>query len=126
MHQIAKNRAISCGNDDHVDLREEQLIDKIHNIERLLNEESVKEGIREGDEAIAFAKEALSYFRQYQRTRFLTYLSIMWLGWIVVLFLRITGVKRRSQWISLLLLANVGFMSLLIITLIGHVGKKSL
>lgn len=123
-HQVAGNRAISCGNSGPVYRREERLSDRIRRIERYLDRGNVTEGIREGDEAIIFAKEALSYFRQYQRTRFLIYLSIMWFGWIIVLFLRLTGAKRRYRRISLLLLANVGFASLLIITLIGHIGEK--
>ncbi|XP_032672659.1 GPI ethanolamine phosphate transferase 1 [Odontomachus brunneus] len=120
-HQVTGNRAINCGNGGHTDWREEQLNDKIRKIEYYFDRGDVTEGIREGDAAIIFAKEALLYFRQYQRTRFLTYLSIMWFGWITILFLKIAGVKRQYRRISLLLLTNIGFASLLIITLMGHI-----
>ncbi|XP_014480211.1 PREDICTED: GPI ethanolamine phosphate transferase 1 isoform X2 [Dinoponera quadriceps] len=120
-HQVGGNRAINCGNGGRTDWREEQLNGKIRKIERHLDRGEVAEGIREGDAAIIFAKEALLYFRQYQRTRLLTYLSIMWFGWITVLFLKIAGVRRQYRRISLLLLTNIGFASLLIITLICHI-----
>lgn len=122
-HQVTGNRVISCKNSGYVDWRETQLNDKISKAERHLSKRNLMAGIREGNEAISFSKEALSYFRQYQRLRFLIYLSIMWLGWIVMLFLKITGVKRRYFRISVLLLVNVGFASLLIITLIGHISE---
>nr|XP_012235455.1 PREDICTED: LOW QUALITY PROTEIN: GPI ethanolamine phosphate transferase 1-like [Linepithema humile] len=120
MHQVTGNRAISCKDSGNIDWREIQLNAKISQIEQHFNKGNVMEGIREGDEAISFSKEALLYFRQYQRTRFLIYLSIMWLGWIVVLFLKIAGIKRRNLQIPLLRFINFGFASLLIITLVGH------
>lgn len=123
-HQVTGNRAINCGNGGRINWREEQLNNKIHKIEHHLNRGNVTEAIREGDAAIIFAKEALSYFRQYQRTRFLTYLSIMWFGWILVLLFKITGVRRQYRRISLLLLINIGFASLLIIVLMGHIGNN--
>lgn len=123
-YQVTGNRALSCGNSGPTDWRETQLNDKIHKIEQHLNRGNVKDAIQEGDKAITFGKETLSFFRQYQRTRFLIYLSIMWLGWIIALFLKITGMQRRYLRISLLLLTNIGFASLLIITLISHIGEK--
>ncbi|XP_011137878.1 GPI ethanolamine phosphate transferase 1 isoform X1 [Harpegnathos saltator] len=120
-YQVTGNRAINCGNGGLLDWREDQLKDKIRKIEQLLDRGDVTEGIRKGDAAIIFAKEALSYFRQYQRIRFLTYLSIMWFAWITVLFLKIAGAERQYRRISLLLLTNIGFVSLLIITLVGHI-----
>lgn len=48
----------------------------------------------------------------------------MWLGWIIILFLKITGTKRRYLQISLLVVVNIGFASLLIILLIGHASKN--
>ncbi|XP_072767343.1 GPI ethanolamine phosphate transferase 1 [Anoplolepis gracilipes] len=117
-HQVTGNRAIN--GETSTDWRETQLNDRIRKIEEHIGRGSTIDGIRESEEAISFGKEALSYFRQYQRIRFLTYLSIMWLGWIVVLFLKITGTKRRCLRISLLQFVNIGFASLLIIMLIKH------
>lgn len=122
-HQITGNRVINCGNGGRIDWREEQLNDKIRKIEHHLDRGDVTEGIREGDATVIFAKEVLLYFRQYQRTRFLTYLSIMWFAWITVLFLKLTSVKRQYHRIFLLLFINIGFASLLIITLMGHIGN---
>lgn len=117
MHQIAGNRVINCENTDHVDWREIQTNDKIRKVEQHLSKRNMMAGIRVADETISFSKEALSYFRQYQRIRFLIYLSIMWLGWIIMLFLKITGVVKRQCLRNVLLqLMNVGFAGLLIIT----------
>ncbi|XP_070158756.1 GPI ethanolamine phosphate transferase 1 isoform X1 [Polyergus mexicanus] len=117
-HQVTGNRAIN--GETSTDWREMQLNNRIRKIEEYFDKRSIIDGIRESEEAISFGKEALSYFRQYQRIRFLLYLSIMWLGWIVVLFLKITGTKRRCLRFSLLIVVNIGFASLLIIMLIGH------
>jgi len=124
MHQVTGNRAISCESSGNIDWREVQLNAKVSQIEQHFNKGNIMEGIRESDETINFSKEALLYFRQYQRTRFLIYLSIMWLGWIVLLFLKIAGVKRRNLQISLLRFINFGFASIFIITLVGHLGEK--
>ncbi|XP_071558894.1 GPI ethanolamine phosphate transferase 1 [Temnothorax nylanderi] len=121
-HQVTGNRAVNCENMDHVDWRETQIKEKIRKAEQHLSRRNVMAAIRVGDEAISFSKEALSYFRQYERTRFLICLSIMWLGWIIMLFMKISGVvKREYVRTSLLRLMNVGFASLLIITLIRHI-----
>jgi len=122
-NQVTGNRAINCENSDHTDWRETQINEKIHKAKQHLSKRNVMAGIRVGDEAISFSKEALSYFRQYQRIRFLIYLSIMWLGWIVILFLKITGVVRRQYSQITLQLVNVGFASLLIIMLISHISE---
>ncbi|XP_020293464.1 GPI ethanolamine phosphate transferase 1 isoform X2 [Pseudomyrmex gracilis] len=124
-HQVTGNRAISCESNGHSDLREIKLNDKVRRAAEYLDKGNVMEGIREGDEAITFGKEALSYFRQYQRTRFFIYLSIMWLGWILVLFLKIVNVKTRYSISplrhSLSQLTNIGFAVLLMITLVSHI-----
>lgn len=121
------NRAISCESNDHSDWREIKLNDKVRRAAEYLDKGSVMEGIREGDEAITFGKEALSYFRQYQRTRFFIYLSIMWLGWILVLFLKIVNVRTRYSLSPLRhflsQLTNIGFAVLLTITLVSHIGE---
>ncbi|KAL6423240.1 hypothetical protein ACFW04_010121 [Cataglyphis niger] len=117
-HQVTGNRAIS--GETSTDWRETQLNNRIRKIKDYFDRGNIIDGIRESEEAINFGKEALSYFRQFQRIRFLLYLSIMWLGWIIVLFLKITGTKRRYLRISLLTVVNIGFASLLIIMLIGH------
>jgi len=125
MHQVTGNRAISCKNSRNIDWREIQLNAKISQIEQHFNKGNITEGIREGDEAINLSKKILLYFRQYQRIRFLIYLSIMWLGWIVVLFLKIAGVRRRNLQIPLLrYFITFGFASILVITLVGHLGEK--
>ncbi|EFN65621.1 GPI ethanolamine phosphate transferase 1 [Camponotus floridanus] len=117
-YQVMGNRAIN--GETSIDWRETQLNSRIRKIEEHIGKGSIIDGIRESEEAISFGKEALSYFRQYQRIRFLIYLSIMWLGWIVILFLKITGTKRRCFRISILQFVNIGFASLLIIILIRY------
>lgn len=123
-HQVTGNRAINCENTDHIDWREAQINDQIRKTIQHVSKRNVMAGIRVGDEAVSFSKEALSYFRQYQRTRFLICLSLMWLGWITILFLKITGVVRRENLrIFVLKLVSVGFASLLIITLVRHMSE---
>jgi len=121
-YQVTGNRAIN--GETSIDWRETQLNSRIRKIEEHIGKGSIIDGIQESEEAISFGKEALSYFRQYQRIRFLIYLSIMWLGWIVILLLKITGTKRRCFRISILQFVNIGFASLLIIILIRYAGKK--
>jgi len=125
-YQVTGNRMLSCGNSDSINWRETQLNDKIHKIEQYLKRGNVREAIQESNKTIVFSKESLSFFRQYQRTRFLIYLSIMWFSWIITLFLKIVGTRRRYLRTSLLLLTNIGFASLLIITLTCHIGEKIL
>lgn len=115
MHQIAGNRVINCENTDQIDWRETQINDKIRKVGQHLSKRNMMAGIRVADETITFSKEALLYFRQYQRIRFLIYLSIMWLGWLVILFFKITGVVERQRSRFLLQLVNVGFAGLLIV-----------
>lgn len=123
-HQIAGNRMINCENTDHIDWREIQINDKSRKVGQHLSKRNVMAGIRVADETISFSKEALSYFRQYQRIRFLIYLSIMWLGWIIILFLKITGVEKRQCLRNFLLqLMNVGFAGLLILTWTRYISE---
>lgn len=121
-HQVTGNRAIN--GETSIDWRETQLNNRIRKIGEHIDKGSIIDAIRESEKAISFGKEALAYFRQYQRIRFLIYLSIMWLGWIIMLFLKITETKRRCFRTSLLQFVNIGFASLLIIMLIRHAGKK--
>lgn len=118
-HQVSGNREISCQNSGYTDWREARLNDKIRKANQHISRRNIMAGIREGDDAISFSKEALSYFRQYQRIRFLVCLSLMWLGWIVLLFLKITGVQHQSSQKSTLV--NIGFASLLALIWISHI-----
>ncbi|KAL0130778.1 hypothetical protein PUN28_002415 [Cardiocondyla obscurior] len=121
-HQITGNRAINCENIDQIDWRETEINDQIRKAEQHLYRKNMMAGIRVGNEAINFSKEALSYFRQFQRIKFLICLSIMWLGWIIMLFLKITRVVERQNVRTFLLqIINVVFASLLIIMLIRHI-----
>ncbi|KYN03627.1 PREDICTED: GPI ethanolamine phosphate transferase 1 [Cyphomyrmex costatus] len=121
MHQITENRVISCQDSDYTDWRETQINDKIRKAQQHISKRNIMAGIREGNDAIRFSKEALLYFRLYQRIRFLIYLSIMWLSWIVILFFKIAGAKRQYSRIFLLRLVNIGFPCLLIIMLTVHI-----
>lgn len=123
MHQITENRVISCQDSDHTDWRETQINDKIRKAQQHISKRNIMAGIREGNDAISSSKEALLHFRQYQRIRFLIYLSIMWLSWIVILFFKMAGAKRQYSRIFLLRLVNVGFPCLLIIMLIVHISE---
>ncbi|XP_029154828.1 GPI ethanolamine phosphate transferase 1-like isoform X2 [Nylanderia fulva] len=122
-HQVTGNRAIY--DDTNIDWRETQLNNRIRKIEEHINKRNITDGIREAEEAIHFGKEALLYFRRFSRMRFLISLSIMWLGWIITLFSKITGMKRKRRNLQVSVLITVGLGGLLIILLVRQLVNVS-
>lgn len=105
------------------DSRESELKYKIEKIEQYLYRRNVSEAIRNGEEAIGFSKNVLSFFRRYQRTEFLCYLTLFWLGWMVTLISTIVRVKRRVSEKCQFLLIELGFPIVLLITLLKYAGE---
>ncbi|CAK9808629.1 GPI ethanolamine phosphate transferase 1 [Anthophora plagiata] len=119
-HQVKANCKMNCENNEFTDWRERELDMKISTLNKHFETEDSNETLKEIVDAIKLAKKSLLYFRQYQRTRFLIYLSIMWLGWITLLFLKISGSRRPVVHSFTLLIVDIVFPILLITTFIEH------
>ncbi|KAG7200113.1 hypothetical protein KM043_000557 [Ampulex compressa] len=120
-HQITANRIMTCGdNAQSFSSRENELNEKVDKIERHFKMENTVQGLQESIDVLTFAKEALSYFRQYQRSRLLFYLSTMWLGWIIFLFFKVAGTCREGIDLRQLILTSAGFGSVLIIIILRY------
>ncbi|KAI4483722.1 hypothetical protein M0804_007982 [Polistes exclamans] len=124
-YQVIENRILHCGiGDDFMDWRELTLNKYIWEINQYINNGKIMEGIKKAEEAIKLAKEYLYYFKQYQRNRFLMYMTFMWIGWIILLFLKIVGIPRQEIKLSLLLLLDIIFVISLIVLIIRYVGSS--
>lgn len=108
--------------EDNADWREIELDNKIVTLDKDFETADLNEKLKEIINSIKLAKKSLLYFRQYQRTRFLLYLSIMWLGWIISLFFKITGVNRPVVHSFILLITNIVFVILVITIFIMYKG----
>ncbi|KAK0078653.1 hypothetical protein PV325_002228 [Microctonus aethiopoides] len=124
--QVKANRILSSGRDDvtNSNWRERKLDIMINKIKNLLREKKFDEAIKEGDEAIYISKETLSHYRKYQRNQLVIFLTLMWLGWIILLILNLTGVKKQfhsdKKSSSHLTLLNIIFITAVILLLIEH------
>ncbi|KAK2576053.1 hypothetical protein KPH14_007394 [Odynerus spinipes] len=124
-YQVKGNRIISCGtSDDSIDWRELELNKRIWQINQHINNGQILNGIIKAEESVILAKEYLYYFRQYQRSHFLTYMTLMWSSWIIFLFLKIVGIPRREIKSSVLLLIDVIFTILLFMLIMTHIGNN--
>ncbi|XP_076656590.1 GPI ethanolamine phosphate transferase 1-like isoform X3 [Halictus rubicundus] len=114
-HQVKANREIICEDSSLMDQRVTQLYNKISALEKRLETNNLRKRFDETINTIKLAKESLLYFRQYQRSRLLIYLSTMWLGWIVLLFLKIAGTERSHINRVILLVADIALVCILVI-----------
>lgn len=128
-NQVIANRARASG-DSSIDShwREQKLQDTIKHIEQLLNDNKIDKAIKEAEKAIPESKEALYYYRQAQRNQLIMYLTLMWLGWIVLLVLKLIGVEKQNYDFnktqkSQFTLTNIVFFIALLILLVEHAGK---
>ncbi|XP_076392115.1 GPI ethanolamine phosphate transferase 1 isoform X2 [Megachile rotundata] len=119
-YQVKANRMLNCKDNEFADWREVELENKIFSIDRYLEIRDSNETLTDLVDTIKLAKNALLYFRQYQRIRFLVYLSIMWFGWITLLFFKIAGAKKSVINSITLLITDIVFAVLLFIILITH------
>lgn len=120
-YQVKANHKMNCEDNEYADWREIELDNKIITLDKDL-ETDLNERLKEIINSIKLAKKSLLYFRQYQRTRFLLYLSIMWLGWIISLFFKITGVNRPVIHSFILLITNIVFLISIITIFIMYKG----
>lgn len=109
-YQVKANHKMNCEDNEYADWREIELDNKIVTLDKDFETADLNEKLKEIINSIKLAKKSLLYFRQYQRTRFLLYLSIMWLGWIISLFFKITGVNRPVIHSFILLITNIVFL----------------
>ncbi|CAL7949608.1 unnamed protein product [Xylocopa violacea] len=119
-YQVKANHKMNCEDTGFVDWREMELNNKISIFDKYLENEDSNEKLNEIVDAIKLAKNSLIYFRQYQRTRFLLYLSVMWIGWIMLLFFKIIGTKRRLVNSFTLLVIDSVFIILVVTIFIMH------
>nr|XP_034192608.1 GPI ethanolamine phosphate transferase 1 isoform X1 [Osmia lignaria]XP_034192609.1 GPI ethanolamine phosphate transferase 1 isoform X1 [Osmia lignaria]XP_034192610.1 GPI ethanolamine phosphate transferase 1 isoform X1 [Osmia lignaria] len=119
-YQVKANRMLNCEDNEFADWREVELDNKILMLDKYLEVKDSNETLKDIVATIKLAKKALVYFRQYQRIRFLAYLSVMWFGWITLLFLKIAGTKRTVINSSNLLITDIVFVILLFTILIMH------
>ncbi|XP_034936003.1 GPI ethanolamine phosphate transferase 1 [Chelonus insularis] len=123
--QIKANRVVASGDGpSHFNWREKELKNMINDIKNLLNEMKIVEAIVKAKEALKLSKEVLYYYRRFQRNQLIMYLTIMWLGWIALLILKLTGVKRQTYDDDLnkyFTLINLIFLTAEIILSIDHV-----
>ena len=125
--QVRANQILSLGsNKINTHWRYEKLNEHIHRIESSLGRGKISKSIAEGERALLLAKESLNYFRQYQRNRFILYLTLMWFGWVALLFLNIAGKRRRDIAPFKLLLTNLILSASLFLLLIEYIGKIKL
>lgn len=125
-HQVKANREMNCENNKFSDWRVNQLESKIFTLENHYQIKDSKERFKETVEAIKLAKDSLLYFRQYQRSWLLIYLSTMWLGWIVLLFFKIAGTERPVINRFALLITDIALVCILITVFITLKGTTSL
>ena len=121
-YQVKANRKMNCEDNGFADWREIELDNKISILDKDSETEDSNEKLKEIIDGIKLAKKSLTYFRQYQRKRFLLYLSVIWLGWITLLFLKITGVNRSVVNSFILLTTDCVFIVVVIIIFITHKG----
>lgn len=121
-HQVKANREMNCEDSSFTDWRERELDNKIFELDKYIEMKDSSEILKGTVDAISLAKKSLSYFRQYQRSRFLVYLSIMWIGWIILLFFKIFGTRRPVVSRNILLVADITFACILIIIFTTHRG----
>ncbi|KAK9294452.1 hypothetical protein QLX08_010915 [Tetragonisca angustula] len=119
-YQVKANRKMNCEDNGFADWREIELDNKISILDKDSETEDSNEKLKEIIDGIKLAKKSLTYFRQYQRKRFLLYLSVIWLGWITLLFLKITGVNRSVVNSFILLTTDCVFIVVVIIIFITH------
>lgn len=113
---------MNCEDNEYADWREIELDNKIVTLDKDFETADLNEKLKEIINSIKLAKKSLLYFRQYQRTRFLLYLAIMWLGWIISLFFKITGVNRPVIHSFILLITNIVFLISIITIFIIYKG----
>ena len=125
--QVKANRELSLGsNEISTHWRDEELHKKIHQIETLIREGKISQSLDEAEKTVLLAKESLYFFRQYQRNRFILYLTLMWFGWIALLFLKVARKPRRHDQSFKLYLLKLGFFGILILLLIEYTGKTKI
>lgn len=105
--QVKAMREMSCEDRRHVDRREQVIDKKISDLNKYVEIVIPDESLNEIVDTIKSAKDVLKFYRQYQRTQFLIYLSIMWIGWIIMLFMKMTCVKRSSVHYGYVFFADV-------------------
>lgn len=124
--QVRANRKFTTGKSvSSFSEHEEGLFQKINAAENLLREGKYSASLKKSDDAILLAKEALSYFRGYYKYQYLLCLTVMWLGWIVLLFLKVAGTPRENISMFWVIVNDVVFSIIGVVLVYKHYGKYS-
>ena len=107
--------------------KDKELNDKLSIIEKTLQEKNPWKIIEESKYIIDLAKDTLNYYRHYQTDRFLFCLMLMWISWIVLLFVDLSGVPRQSielGYYSWMVVPNIALAVTIIPLLIEYAGNS--
>ncbi|XP_026674612.1 GPI ethanolamine phosphate transferase 1 isoform X2 [Ceratina calcarata] len=107
--QVKAMKEMSCKDRRYADKREQEVDKKISHLYKYVETGIPDENLNEIVDTIKSAKDVLKYYRQYQRTQFLLYLSMMWIGWIIVLFMKMSCAKQSSVQYGYVFLTDVLF-----------------
>ncbi|XP_014214600.1 GPI ethanolamine phosphate transferase 1-like [Copidosoma floridanum] len=95
--QVVANRELAVGNTIvNMHSKDKEFEKKIVQVEHLLSKREIKHSIKEIKHLTSLAKETLLYYRRYQTGRFSLCLAFMWVGWIIFLFVDLSGEPRRA------------------------------
>ncbi|XP_048507582.1 GPI ethanolamine phosphate transferase 1-like isoform X2 [Athalia rosae] len=122
--QVRGTRILNYGYGSELHRREIVLYEGIKTAEDLLQMGEVTKSIAEGEKLISFAKESLAYFRGYHRSRLMFYLTVTWLGWIALLFIKMTELPKSKKRSELKLACDIFFVCATILVLISHRGTS--
>ncbi|KAJ8672992.1 hypothetical protein QAD02_004253 [Eretmocerus hayati] len=97
LKQVKANRELTVGR-SLVNMydKDREFEEKLKRVEKLIKDTEYKIAINELEYLTKLAKHVLSYYRRYQTDRFIMCLMLMWIGWIVYLFVDLSGVSRQS------------------------------
>ncbi|XP_008204852.1 GPI ethanolamine phosphate transferase 1 isoform X1 [Nasonia vitripennis] len=109
--QIKANRELTTGRSIvNQFYKDKEYHEKLARAERILDKGATEKSITELEYVTKLSEEVLTYYRRYQTDRFLFCLMLMWVGWIALLFVDLSGLPRRTIQLgcySWMLLANI-------------------
>ncbi|XP_028982358.1 GPI ethanolamine phosphate transferase 1 [Diachasma alloeum] len=124
--QIRATRVLTTGDTPSLSQRREQeLIASVHHIETLRRENKIIEALSEADSVMIKSKETLNYYRRLQRNQLIFYLTLLWIGWIALMILKLIGSQRQTlgalnNGILYLTVVNAIFCIVVILIVIEH------
>ena len=126
--QVKANRELTVGKSIvNTFWKDKEFNEKLIQSEKLLEKKSFKQSIYKTQDAAKVGKETLTYYRRYQTDRFLLCLMLMWICWITLLFVDLSGIPRQNIQLahySWMHLANFALIVLVIPLIIEYAGER--